>query len=110
MRSMAQKRLTAVGRVRASVSQISSNWVRRLGLLHAERDTHGSRYADSGRAADHHGTDRLSDLFVIRASDVALFARETSLVDHHHAGLGPLNGLDHAVLFCARNAANCVRL
>ncbi len=79
-------------------------------LLHSERDSHGGCDSDCGRAANDHGADGFGHLLVIGAGDIVFFARETSLIDHHDAGTGPLNGLDHMVLFCTRNAANWVRL
>ena len=60
MRSMAQKRLTAVGRVVASVSQMVSTWrveIRFAGVLHADGDPHGGGHADRRCAADDHVAD-----------------------------------------------------
>ena len=69
MRSIAQKRLTAVGRVDASSAQIVSNSassVRRIGLRNADGNAHRGRDADGGSAANHHGADGIGDLQIIR--------------------------------------------
>ena len=55
MRSMAQNRLTAVGRVAAEGLANLVKLTGGVGLLHAQRDAHGGRNADGGRATDHHG-------------------------------------------------------
>ena len=68
IRSMAQNRLTAVGRVAASSSQFLKNSVAscrvpaRRALADAERQAHGRRHADGRRAANHHGLDGLGHL------------------------------------------------
>ena len=98
MRSMAQNRLTAVGRVAASVSQTRANWAsssHAVGLRHAERHAHGRGHADGRRAANHHAPDGIRHLFVGAAGDVGLLERQTRLVDHDDPLRGPLDGFEH---------------
>jgi hypothetical protein len=97
MRSMAQNRLTAVGRVREWSRRCSSNSAADSGLLHAQRDSHGGRHADGRRAPDDHGSNGFGNLQMIGASDVDFFAREARLIDHDHARIGPLYGFNHRV-------------
>ena len=88
MRSMAQNRFTAVGRVAASVSQMRRELrvqVLAVGLRHAQRHAHGRRHADGRRAADDHVADGVGHLLVGAAGDVDLFERQARLVDHDHA-------------------------
>jgi hypothetical protein len=79
MRSMAQKRLTAVGRVFAhqvaevvevlfEVGDRSAD-----GLHRAEREPHRGRDADGGRAAHDHRLDGLGDLLARAQHEVLLF-------------------------------------
>src|SRR5581483_1562866 len=42
------------------------------------------------------------DLLVGAAGDVGFFERQARLVDHHDAGLGPLDGFDHYYRMVAR--------
>ena len=68
MRSIAQKRFTAVGRVAghqvADLLELGGELprARRRAAAHAESDAHGRGDADRRRAADHHRADRLGDL------------------------------------------------
>ena len=89
---MAQKRLTAVGRVFASVSQTTSNGAP---SSNAERDAHGGSYADGRGAADDHVADGGGYLLVSAAGDELFFERQARLIDHHGGAAGPLNGLNH---------------
>ncbi len=100
MRSMAQKRLTAVGRVAARVAQICGEIfveAEFVGVKKAEGDAHGGGDADGGSAADDHGADGLGDLLVSIASDVGFHLRQAGLVDHDDARVGPLNCFYHFV-------------
>ena len=87
MRSMAQKRLTAVGRVPARRAQIFSNsganFARCGGVAAqcAEGNAIGGGDADGGSAADDHGDDDVGDLLVVGGEDVALLERQLCLVD-----------------------------
>ena len=100
---MAQKRLTAVGRVAARRAQIFSNSGANslrgvgLGLLRAESDAVGRRNADGRRAADNHGDDDVGHLFVGCGEHVALFERELGLIDEADALGGPGEGGNHAL-------------
>ena len=111
IRSMAQNRLTAVGRVAAITSHSRWNSVAnclvplRRAALHAQRQAHGGGDADGRRAADHHGLDGPGDLFRGLAGDVQLRRRQLALVDHHDGVVFPLDGRQHADGFqCSRRA------
>ena len=99
---MAQKRLTAVGRVAASRAQIFSNSGANssgslgFGVLCAEGDAVGSGDADGRRAAHHHGDDDVGHLFVGCGEDVALFERELGLIEEADAFGGPGESGNHA--------------
>ena len=101
---MAQKRLTAVGRVPASRAQIFSNSganssaVAALVLLRAQRHAVGRGDADGRRAAHHHGDDDVGHLFVGCGEHIALFERELGLIDEADALGGPGEGGNHALL------------
>ena len=95
---MPQNRLTAVGRVEASVvaDGLELRVERcRIGLRDAERDAHGRRHADGRGAANHHVANRVGDFHIGLAGDVILFARKAGLVDHDHATGAPLDGFNH---------------
>ena len=75
MRSMAQNRLTAVGRVRgerlADGLELRVEIRGRRVCADAQRDAHGGRHADGRRAADHHVADGVGDFLIGAAGDVA---------------------------------------
>jgi hypothetical protein len=62
---------------------------------HSDRDTHGGRDTDRGRAANHHRPNRLGDFPIVAAGDEDLFTGQTCLVDHHDACVCPLNCFHH---------------
>ena len=85
---MAQKRLTAVGRVRGE--RVADDLhlrvqIARIGLQHADRDAHRGGHADRRSAADDHVPDGGRHLLVGAAGDVLFFERQARLVDHDHA-------------------------
>jgi hypothetical protein len=53
--------------------------------LHAQGDSHGSCDANGGSAADHHGSDGVGNLKMVRAGDIDFFARQAGLIDHYYA-------------------------
>ena len=65
-------------------------------IAHAERNTHRCGYSDRGRTTDDHVADRSSNLGVSATGNVDLFSRQARLVDETHAGVGPLEGFNHA--------------
>ena len=74
MRSMAQNRSTAVGRVSAMVSQmcgeLGAQFSERFGrgVLHAQGDAHGGGDADGRRAANHHVANGAGDFAIVGVS------------------------------------------
>ena len=99
-RSMAQKRSTAVGRVRAIVSQMVANSARSLGeslrsrVLDAKSDTHRGGDADGGSAANDHVFDGFRDVAIVGVGVVDDFAREAALVEDDDAFGRPADWFD----------------
>ena len=99
MRSMAQNRSTAVGRVSRNRladpgnSARRSSSVRGVRTLDAQRDAHRRGHADRRRAADHHVLDRGGHVAIVGVGVADHFARQAALVEHDHALAGPFDGL-----------------
>ena len=101
MRSIAQKRLTAVG-ARASeqvavLQELGGQLLgaRRLAAAHTEREAVGRRHADGRRASNHHGLDGPGDLGRVSAGEVGLSGRQLALVHHDHRVVLPGNRRKH---------------
>jgi hypothetical protein len=69
---------------------------RRRAAPHPQRNSHRRRHTNRRRAADHHRGDRLGDVLGRPAGDVDLGPRQLALVDHHDAGVVPLDGRKHS--------------
>ena len=101
MRSIAQNRFTAVGRVAGHQVAELVELDRELPvpcallLLHAERDAHRRRHADRRRAANHHRLDRARDFGRGLAAHVDFLAGQLALIDHHDGVRLPLDRREH---------------
>ena len=101
MRSIAQKRFTAVGRVAASSSQTASNAAGGNPPAYggaAQRDPHGRGHADGRRAADRHVADGRGHLVMVATAEVGLLGGQQALIDHHDRAILVSDRRDHAHL------------
>ena len=69
----------------------------RLGVFHAESNSHGRRNADGRRSTHHHGADDIGHLLVCFAGDVSFFRGQLRLVDEAYAVVSPFESLNHDV-------------
>ncbi len=88
MRSSAQNRFTAVGRLAASVLKAIPL------LMRLERDAESRGAADGRRTAHDHGPDRLGNFGRVRAAQVFEAIGEGALVDQFEPRPSPAQGLD----------------
>ena len=101
---MAQKRLTAVGRVSARVFADDGDFFGQGGkggggaAVDADGDAHGGGDADGGGAADDHVADDGGDLLVVGGENVGLFEGELGLVEEVNAGREPFEGRNHVLI------------
>ena len=113
IRSMAQNRFTAVGRVAghhvAHAVELDRQLLRARGLAlpDTEREPHRRGHADGRRAADHHRLDGLRDLLRAAAADVDLLARQLALIDHHDGVVGPLDCREHGTIIPKCTVRTC---
>ena len=99
MRSIAQKRFTAVGRVAAKRRQMRSKSRARIAvgrLRHAERDAHRGGDADGRRTAHDHVLDRACDVAVIAIDAIDLLHRQQSLIEQDDGAVAPLDRTNHS--------------
>ena len=106
MRSIAQNRFTAVGRVPASRAQmrleLRAQSPRRVGGIaadRAERHSVGGGNTDGRRAANHHGDDHVRHLFIVGGEHIAFLEREPGLVEEANPLGGPCQGRNHSLQF-----------
>ena len=59
-----------------------------------QRDTHRGGDPDGGRAANHHGADRLGDAAVVFIGTNRFVRGEQALIDHANAVIAPFDSLD----------------
>ena len=101
MRSMAQNRLTAVGRVDghhvADLLEVDRELPRplRRALAHAERDAHRGGDANRRGAANHHRADGAGHFLRRTAPDIQFLAGQLALIDHHDRVVLPIDGGKH---------------
>ncbi len=62
----------------------------RLGIVHAQRDTHARGHTDRRRPAHHHVADHMRHLFVSLTGHINFFGRQLRLINEAHTLFSPL--------------------